>query len=460
MGPDPINYMLTISDLVLLIPGADIGIFLTVPIKLVFFVGGTAFLLTTGMLLIRKPYRGVVLLPVITLLFPHFGDNLTVSLNANLVLLILITIALFWNDRVYIPRRYLATLTVLIAAGLFAGMRMIFEYSFSKTVLSFGYFFQWLLYITLPIIIVSHLTSLSPERRQAVKQTVVIAIFAASGVIVIHLLTVQLDLLPAIAGGEKVTLGGRRLRTFWAQGPNVVGFFLVIQILLTGAFALSLTLRKRYYIACGGYILLCGSLLPFTYSRSALVALVTGGLVFTLVRPRVIIPPVVFTCITAIMMLPANIQDRYLVNLFKYHYIQPLGQSLPVGPLHKRIALWISHLQRFNEQLILGNGFFVTHMDNTYLTLLVGSGVVGLMLTLYLFAQFITDCVGTFLCCRIENNRFNSGLALGTVAIFVGFLSWGLFSEVFARWRILGIIFLLIGLTLEQGWRPLGTDTA
>jgi O-antigen ligase len=228
----------------------------------------------------------------------------------------------------------------------------------------------------------------------------------------------------------------------------------VIQILLTSAFALSLPLKKRYYIISGSYILLCGALLPFTYSRSALVALVAGGLIFSLIRPRVIVPATILTFVTAIISVPANVRDRFMTNIFKYHYIEPLNQSLPVGPLHRRLTLWVSHLQRFNEQLILGNGFFVTHMDNTYLTLLVGSGFIGIMLTLYLFSQFISDCIGTFLCCRVEADNFNSGLALGTAATFIGFLSWGLFSEVFARWRILGIVFLLIGLTLEQAWRP------
>jgi hypothetical protein len=312
----------------------------------------------------------------------------------------------------------------------------------------------------LPIITVVHLNSLSSDQRRVVKQTVLAVIFGASGIIVIHLLSVQLDLFPAIAGGETVTLGGRRLRTFWAQGPNVVGFFLVIQIFLTSAFTLSLSLKKRHYIVCGSYILLCGVLLPYTYSRSALVALVTGGLVFAIAWSRVVIPPVVLTFASAIVVLPANLRDRFFTDLFRSHYIAPLNQSLPVGPLHGRLTLWITQLQRFNQQLIFGNGFFVTHMDNTYLTLLVGSGLVGLLLTLYLFSQFISDCIGTFLCCKKGGDNFNYGLGLGATAVFVGFLSWGLFSEVFARWRILGIVFLLIGLTLEQGWRPTDEDSS
>jgi drug/metabolite transporter (DMT)-like permease len=39
-------------------------------------------------------------------------------------------------------------------------------------------------------------------------------------------------------------------------------------------------------------------------------------------------------------------------------------------------------------------------------------------------------------------------IALGTAASFVAFLLWGIFSEVFARWRILGILFVMFALTV------------
>lgn len=426
------------------------------------FLGlGVILLAVVGVLVIDNPVRGILLLPYTTLLVPVFVSDLSVQLNLNLCLLVLLVVTVFQDRRVVLPRRYTELLLAISAVSAFATAQMTLEVSVAKGVLRFGYLGQWLLYLALPVVVIAHLDSLERPRRRQVRKITVAAIFTASGVVVAHLVGVYLNLLPPIAGGEKVTIiaNSRRLRTFWRQGPNVVGLFLVLQTLLSGAFVASGTFRRRTRVVLGAYGMICLALLPFTYSRSAFVGLVVGCVVLAGAHVRRIIPPVTGLLLAGAVAAPASVRTRFVVRTFDWMYISPLGISLPVGAISKRFNFWLSQISVYDQHRILGSGFFITVTDSTYVNLFVGTGVVGLLLTVLLFVRFGRDCLGAAIRHRNASSSFDEGVSVAALAALVAFLAWSTFSDAFARWRVLGIVFLLVGLALESVWQQDGHGT-
>lgn len=413
--------------------------------------------LAAGLLTIlvwRVPTSALVLLPVATLLIPEIPTQNEFQLSVNVALIVVfVSVLLTRYHRFVLPRQYLLALSGAFALSLIATTRSLFVVS-GADVSQFLFLFQWTGYLALPLFGVILVQQISEETWTRLYRAVLLATGAASAVIVAHLLTVHFGILPAYAGGEEIerAVGQRRLRTIWTQGPNTTGMFLTIQALFGYAFAVSFD-RLRVRAAAGGYALLTAVLMFFTFSRSALVALIVGVGVVTAVWKIRYLTAVGASLLVAIPLFPATFRRRFFPSdLFASQYIETLGYSLPVGPLARRLTLWGGFVDEFLTRPLLGSGFFWVAMDNTYVNLVVGTGLLGAGAHLVLFAVLLSLC---YRCHRTfeGTDRLKSAVGLATLASLLAFLAWGVFSEVFARWRVLGLLSTVLILSVGAEYR-------
>lgn len=413
-------------------------------------VGGLIFII------FRSPDYGLVLLPMTTLLLPQIAIGTGLDLGINLVVIPLLTIAaVHRKPQITLPRGYTLVFLGLLCIGLIAGFGQLARGSVTEAIQGFAYLGQWLLYLGLPLVVSLVLQGTPPEQRQQVRRATIGSLFIASLLIFVHLIGVELGFLPAIAGGEVVEeyAGRDRLRTFWGQGPNVVGLFLVVITLVSISFAHAIHSTK-HRVVFGSVALVSLSLVPFTFSRSALVGLlVGGGLLFLLSLKRYLLPTIAAgSLLTA--LLPEHMRNRFFTALLEPKYITPLDTTLPVGPLGKRINLWVGTLQTYTGRPLVGWGFFITAVDNTYVNLVIGLGISGLILTLVLFLLLFRTCLSCVYPAKKQGNGFETGIAMGTGAALLALYSWAFFSEMFARWRVIGVVFILAGLAASKTWSP------
>jgi multidrug transporter EmrE-like cation transporter len=413
-------------------------------------VGGLIFII------FRYPDHGLVLLPMTTLLLPQFAIGTGLDLGINLVVIPALTIAAVRrNPQITLPRGYTLVFVGIFCIGLLAGFRQLARGSVTEAIQGIAYLGQWLLYLGLPLVVSIVLQGTHPEQRQQVRQATIGSLFIASVLIFMHLIGVELGFLPAVAGGEVVEgyAGRDRLRTFWGQGPNVVGLFLVSLILVSTSFAHAIP-SKKHRVIFSSVALVSVSLFPFTFSRSALVGFLVGGGFLLLFTVKRYLLPTVAAGSLLIAVLPDYIRRRFFSALLEPKYITSLDMTLPVGPLDKRLNLWVGALQTYTGRPLGGWGFFVTAVDNTYLNLFIGLGISGLILTLVLFLLLFRACLSAVYPAKQQGDGFETGIAMGAGAALLSLYSWAFFSEMFARWRILGVVFILAGLAASKAWSP------
>jgi len=414
-------------------------------------------------LLWRIPAAGLVLFPLSTLLVPELPTPVEFQLSANVGLIAaFVSVVLFKYRRFVLPQRYLLAMTAVFALSLAATVRGLFTAAETRP-FQFLYLLQWIGYLAFPLSVVVFVQRVSEREWERVYRATLLTATLASAAIVVHLITVYFGVLPAVAGGEEVerAVGRERLRTIWTQGPNTTGMFLTIQALFGYTFLLSFRGRWRR-IAAGAYALLTTVLMFYTYSRSALIALLVGVLVITVVWRVHYVVALAVGFLVSLPVLPTTIRQRFVPSdPFAPRYIETLGRSLPVGPLAGRVTLWAGYLDDFLQYPLLGKGFFWVALDNTYLNLTVGTGILGLAAYLGLFVVLLRLCYGSYRSFE-GSDRLNATVGLATLGSLAAFFAWGLFSEVFARWRVLGLLSTLLALTIGAAYRGylIGNETA
>lgn len=399
----------------------------------------------------RMPVLGLGLLPISSLLLPRVSLIGDLAINMNLFIIPVICVSILWSRRkVTLPKKHTIALFGLAAIGPIGLGRLAAQKTPVEAVIHLAYFAQWILYLGLPLIIWVLLSDLSRENRERARRYLVRLIGIASALIVVHLITVTLGILPAIAGGQRIEMavGKQRLRTIWASGPNQVGMFLTVLALLSTAMAFEQEKRNHMILFVLASIV-CVWLLVQTYSRSALLGLIFGFLLIVSVNHRRAVAHFSVLFGIGYLLVPQSIRIRFTRGLLEERYIEPIGRTLPVGQLHQRLTLWLGQLQEYRVNPLFGSGFFPLVSDNTYLNLFFGIGLAGLLLTLYFFTLLLRDGIVAYRISQQRMSPLDRGLTLGTLASFGGFLVWAVFGDIYAQFRVLGLVFLLLGLSLS-----------
>jgi hypothetical protein len=224
----------------------------------------------------------------------------------------------------------------------------------------------------------------------------------------------------------------------------------------TVAWALVLELERYSYrvpllllVACAGFLTLA------TLSRSAILALALG-----IVLPLAIKYPwrtpaaIALGAVVGFVLAPEFLIIRFTRSTFFIREVPALGIEIPIGTLWKRINGWVLLSEIFADNPLFGGGFSLSRFqtdllydrkispDNHYIGVLVETGLVGLIV----FTLWVRAICSRLIRGLSNEDTFGAALATGVLAAFFGFLVWGFFQGFYARWRVLGPLFIYVGL--------------
>jgi len=184
----------------------------------------------------------------------------------------------------------------------------------------------------------------------------------------------------------------------------------------------------------------------YTFSRGAYVALLTGWLFVGVVKNRKLLLPLVVFAIIWTSVVPNAVRERIFMTY------DPNSAELDHAAA-VRVDLWSDAVNLFQENPLLGTGFHTyaymgrvgTYEDthNIYLKILVETGVVGLLLFLWLLWR--TFHAG-FLLFRNAKEPFFSALGLGLAAWMVCSVTTNMFGDRWTYLQVNGYLWIIAGM--------------
>jgi O-antigen ligase len=273
--------------------------------------------------------------------------------------------------------------------------------------------------------------------------------------------------LPAPAGfaAQFVWLGSgiyRRAQGLFYEASilgNFCAFFLVMT--LVTAFRPSHERHHSRLTLATGFILFAGALI-FSFSRASALNLVVAACAFLYVR-RVPVRRVLIT--TAIFGIAAALVLRFALPEFFAHYFIRIAatfeffQQAPDRILSGRISMWgtiVSFLTSHPLDAILGIGYKTlpySHYageglvaDNTWLSLLVETGLVGLVVFLFLNAAILRTAL------RAARSTRNSASFFGAwiFCFWCGELVQMMSGDLITYWRVLPLYFWVLATAARE----------
>ncbi len=171
--------------------------------------------------------------------------------------------------------------------------------------------------------------------------------------------------------------------------------------------------RKSIRIATWGLILLSGYCLLFSFSREAYAAILVGLLFLGLWKRRWVLVGLVAFLMSWQALVPTSVKERVLMT-----YDKDNGQF--DASAQDRVVLWNDAMALFDSNPVLGAGFDTyqwqhrvgtyTDTHNYFLKVLVETGVVGLLLFLWLLAKVSRVALQLY---RSAGDPFLKSLGLG-----------------------------------------------
>jgi hypothetical protein len=325
--------------------------------------------------------------------------------------------------------------------------------NYQPTLISCLYILQFTVYLSIVLLIPFYIRS-EKEVSNSFKMLFILYLFN---------LVVSLKIL---LSGENVSRGGayisgnvyvdplkyagrgfRRLTGGWSDNANTLGGYMGSSILFY--FYLITSYKKPISkIIIMGLVCISLTALIFTFSRSALLALVSASVVFLFYSKQkipIVLPVIVcFALVSLFLVDTSAFVDRYWNSTF--------GRFLEGTPLIKmnpRVAMWVSRFEDvFKEgHFLYGYGFHTKMIDNLYLDILYSSGI----LVLLAFLSFIFTVIKKLLLnIKIGKNKF---MGITALSIFVLLLVQNLFGSYYASTRIIphlafvGLYFSSLGIS-------------
>jgi len=242
-------------------------------------------------------------------------------------------------------------------------------------------------------------------------------------------------------GGSMGYAGANGLAAFAAQ-------FAIFLVALAG-FEKKMWLRAGYY-GLAGFSAIC---LMYSLSRGGYAAFLAGCLVIGLLKQRKLLALLGIFLFTWTTLVPPAMQQR--VNMTYDKQSGTLDNSAAT-----RLSLWSNAMQVFQENAVLGSGFdtyeymqlnkrtdgvtgYYADTHNYFVKLLVETGVVGLLLFLWLLGRIVGEGFRLFL--RAQDPFFKS-LGLGIIGWLVCSVVANLFGDRWSFLQINGFMWVIAGL--------------
>jgi O-antigen ligase len=247
--------------------------------------------------------------------------------------------------------------------------------------------------------------------------------------------------------------GGERLYVF--QHYMTTGGLKMIVALILIPFMLDKEIERkdRYYFSAVFVPTIVALLL--TNTRSAWMGLIFGILIMSIVYYRILFGILVAAVILFFLVAPEQ-------QVSRAKSIVDFSNPTNVG----RLNMWSTGLRMWQDKPMLGYGdidLYTTyltyrtptgdepagHLHNNYVHLLVTIGIIGLSIVMFLFYKILRMEYQVFK--EQRNDPFLRNIAIGSLAVFSGFIINGMFEWNFGDHEIMVFVWFTVGLCISAG---------
>ena len=239
--------------------------------------------------------------------------------------------------------------------------------------------------------------------------------------------------------------------TFPLLGANEFAAFATTALLLSATLLLCLRTRLRWKLLLAGAALCAGTGVVLTYSRTAYVAVLLGGLLLVLLRRRrlQLMLPLLVLAMALPAVLPYSVVERF-------QSIE-LEEDSADKSTTDRFKYWGVALKRYGEHPLLGVGFHAFHhaeinpyrtdTHNFFLRELVEKGTFGLLVLLALLAAVWRTAWRLYR--RGATGGWDYALGLGLLAALLAMACSNVFGDRFTYYPMVAHFWLYVGLALR-----------
>ncbi|MGA9364280.1 MAG: O-antigen ligase family protein [Bacteroidota bacterium] len=198
--------------------------------------------------------------------------------------------------------------------------------------------------------------------------------------------------------------------------------------------------------------------LVLTFTRSSWLGFLGGCITIGILKNKYVIPVLVLVVILFLLFAPSQLRER------AYSIVDP-NHPNNIGRVH----LWTTGIKIFHDHPILGVGDSDLHriydryrspgdiepgghLHDNILMWLVTLGIVGCIVLISLFVRIFSLELSAFR--ALKDHWLEGSLALGAVAVFVGFHINGLFEWNFGDQEIILLFWFTVGITLAAQRLP------
>lgn len=202
--------------------------------------------------------------------------------------------------------------------------------------------------------------------------------------------------------------------------------------------------RKAIKLAIWGLVAFSGYCLLFSFSREAYAGILIGLLFLGLIRQRWVLIGLVAFLLSWQSLVPTAVQERVLMTYDKNE--QQLDTSA-----QDRVALWNDAVDLFHQNPIIGAGFdtyqwqhrvsIYTDTHNYFLKVLVETGILGLMLFLFVLAKASRQGIRLY---RSARDPFLKSLGLGFSLLMACVFVVNLFGDRWLYVEVNGFLWVLL----------------
>lgn len=181
----------------------------------------------------------------------------------------------------------------------------------------------------------------------------------------------------------------------------------------------------------------------FAFSRGAYVGVLAGVMFIGIFKERKFLIPVVAVLIGWQTLLPISVRERIMMTYDETGSLEISASS--------RVDLWKDALTLFSQNPLLGTGLnsykylhrsdVLSDTHNYFITVLVETGIFGLLLLLWLFVKCMQLGISLF---RSAQDSFLSSLGLGFAALMVCAIVVNFFGDRWTYLQINGYLWVLL----------------
>jgi O-antigen ligase len=211
--------------------------------------------------------------------------------------------------------------------------------------------------------------------------------------------------------------------------------------------------KRAAYYALAIFSAVC---LMYSLSRAGYVAFLAGWLFIGLFQQRKLLVLLVVFAFTWTVFVPPAVQQRVEMTY------DPQSRTLD-NSANTRLSLWNNAMEVFNTNAALGTGFntyeymnlnkrtdggtgYYQDTHNYFVKVLLETGVIGLLLFLWLLGRFFSDGYGLF---RKARDPFFASLGLGVMGWLVCAVAANFFGDRWSFLQVNGYVWVIAGLVVQ-----------